>query len=115
MFILTESQKNAIKRTIGEAFLNILKQATIRIILQKSPDKRQEKEIDHVVKMLKTVNFLKKNSSLTYSDYRELAQLVTYEEYKKGEFIYEYGDEAQCFFFVLNGSVAEQIHNTDID
>lgn len=33
--LLTESKKNEIKRLIGEAVLNILKQITIKLILRK--------------------------------------------------------------------------------
>lgn len=82
MIILTESEKNEIKRRIGHAFLNILKQATIRIILQKDPMMRTEIEIDRVIKLLQSFDFFKNNKKLSYCDYRDLAQMMTYEEFE---------------------------------
>ena len=78
MLMITESEKNEIKRRIGLSFLNILKQATIRIILQKAPTKRTEVEIDRVIKLLQSFDFFKNNKKLTYSNYRDLAQMMTY-------------------------------------
>lgn len=91
MKILTESEKNEIKRRIGDAFLNILKQATIRIILQKDPNQRTETEIDRVIKLLQSFDFFKNNQKLTYCDYRDLAQMMTYEEFEKESCIYDIG------------------------
>ena len=78
LVILTESEKNEIKRRIGDAFLDILKQATIRIILQKDPRQRTETEIDRVIKLLQSFEFFKNNKKLSYCDYRDLAQMMTY-------------------------------------
>ena len=79
--ILTESERSAIKMRIGDALLTILKNATIRIILQKNPNKRTEVEIDRVIKLLKSFTFFKENKTLTYSNYRDLAQMMTYKEF----------------------------------
>lgn len=71
--LLTESEKNEIKRKIGRAMLNILKQATIRIILQKNPADRREDEIDRIIAMLKSIPYFKDDKNLSYPDYRDLA------------------------------------------
>ena len=46
--LLTESKKNEVKREIGEAILNILKQTTIKLILKKQSYQRTEKDIDRL-------------------------------------------------------------------
>lgn len=49
MNILTESQKNEIKRNIGNVFRKVLLQAEVKLILMKQPINRTEREIDRVV------------------------------------------------------------------
>ncbi len=46
---------------------------------------------------------------------RDLAQLLTFREYKAGEEIYKFGDEAENFFIVLNGVVKMTVKNPVID
>lgn len=53
MSILTESQKNNIKRQIGDVFNNELQCAQAKIILKKPLHKRTDKEIDRLVNFLK--------------------------------------------------------------
>ena len=76
-------------------FLNMLKQATIMIILQKDQIDRTEKEYDRVIALLKSIEFFQKNKQLSYSDYRELAQRITYVEFEKDKSIYKFGDIAE--------------------
>lgn len=101
--ILTESKKNEIKNQIGQAFLDILKKATIRIILQKESVKRTEEEIDRIIKLLKGFEFFQSNKKLSYCDYRDLAQMMTYKEYEPDSIIYDFDQSADNFFVVLNG------------
>ena len=110
MKVLTESERNKIKREIGDAFRKVLKQAEVKLILKKSPRLRAEPEIDKLVKFLDGYDYLKKKN-LTYSEMRELAQLVTFNEYQKDEEVYKFGDEPQNFYIVLNGSVSLQEKN----
>ena len=115
MLLLTESEKEAIKRRIGDAFLSILKKATIRIILQKDPTIRSEIEIDRVINLLKSFEFFQNNKKLSYVDYRDLAQMMTYQEFDPGSTIYDFSEVADKFYVLLNGQVIEEIKNPNID
>lgn len=95
--------------------LKILKQATIRIILQKDPTERSEREIERVIELLQGFEFFSKNKKLSYSEYRELALLMTYKEFSRDSFIYEQGQDAESFYVVLNGSVSEVEKNPKIE
>lgn len=64
MSILTESQKNEIKRNIGNVFRKVLLQAEVKLILVKQPINRTEREIDRVVFFLKTSQFLSRDKNL---------------------------------------------------
>lgn len=75
MSILTEAEKNKIKRDIGEVFWNELMHAEVKLILKKPSHKRTEKEIDRLVSFLKRFEYMK-NKNLTYGDYRELSQTI---------------------------------------
>lgn len=95
--------------------LNILKKATIRIILQKNPSSRTEREIERLIELLQSFEFFSQNKKLSYIEYRDLAQLLTYKEFKKDTFIYEQGQEVENFYVVLNGSVNQVEKNPKID
>ena len=113
--MLTLAEKQDIKRKIGAAFLLILKTATIRIILQKNPADRSEKDIDRLIHFLKEIDYFKNNKELTYGDYRELSQLFTYREYDTNCVIYSKGDIPRHFFILLNGRVSQIEKNEIID
>ena len=83
--------------------MDILVKATIRIILQKKPALRREDEIDRVIVFLKSLEFLSSNH-LTYADYRDLANSMKYQEFKKDEYVYRYGQQANHVFVVLKGA-----------
>lgn len=102
-YVITKEKFLEIKQLIGAAFLDILKKATIRIILQKEPFERRDDEIDRVIALLKTFEFLNKNKKLSYVYYRELAISMTYKEIQKGDFVYQIDHEADKVFVVLNG------------
>lgn len=90
MQILTESEINSIKRSIGTAFYNRLKLAQIQIILRKEPNMRREAEIDLLVEKLKTFSSLK-DKKLGYADYRHLSQVMTYKEMDADSLVYDTG------------------------
>lgn len=87
--------------------LLILKQATVRIILQKKPPLRTEKEIDYLIKYLQDIDFFKSNKDLSYGDFRDLTMMLHYREYDADTIIYSKGDVPDNFYIVLNGSVVE--------
>lgn len=74
MALLTESDINTIKRSIGDAFFKVLVQAEVKLILKRQPYQRTEIQIDRLVKFLKTYTFLTDKKKLSYSDFRDLAQ-----------------------------------------
>lgn len=83
--------------------------------MQKNPNHRSEVEVDRVIKLLKSFPFFKNNENLSYCDYRDLAQLMTYKEFSAGSTIYTFQDHADNFYVLLNGYVSEEIKNPYID
>ena len=84
-----ESKTNEYKRRIGQIFYNLLKQATVAIILKKQPLDRTESEIDELIQFLKNLKFITDRKELKYSALRELATGMTYKQYKNEEIIYQ--------------------------
>ena len=41
--------------------------------------------------LLKSFEFFKSNKKLSYCDYRDLAQMMTYMEYEAGTYVYDIG------------------------
>lgn len=78
MSLLTESEKNKIKRNVGDAFRKVLRQAEVKLILMKQPINRIEKEIDKLVEFLRMFPFLAKDKNLQYAEFRELAQSLIF-------------------------------------
>lgn len=115
MKLLTESEINRIKRNIGDAFRNVLQQAEVKLILKRPPYQRKEHDLDKLVSFLQGYDFLRDQKKLSYSDFRELAQSLTYKEYEKDTDVYKYGDVPEHFFIVLTGSVSHQVRNEVID
>lgn len=68
-----------------------------------------------MIALLKDIDFFNNNKQLTYSDYRELAQLMTYVEFEQDQFIYKSGDTAENFYVILNGQVDQKMKNPVID
>lgn len=106
MNLLTESEINKIKRNIGDAFRKILQQAEIKLILKRPSNHRTESDIDKVISFLQGYHFLANQKKLSYSDFRELAQSLTFKEFQPGEDVYKYGDVPEHFFIVLTGSAS---------
>ena len=104
--MLTEAEINKIKREIGDVFRRVLQQAEVKLILKKPPHMRKEEEFDKLVKFLMKYDYLTQQKNLQYSEMRELAQLLTYEEYEPGQQIYNYGEEPENFYMVLKGHVS---------
>ena len=75
------------------------------LILKKSPKQRSEDDLDHVIKMLQGLDFLRQNKNITYKDYRDLAMLMEYEEFQKDEPVYQIGETPEKFYVILSGSV----------
>lgn len=73
--------------------------------MQKEPSSRSEKEYDRVIALLQGIDFFKQNKQLSYSDYRELAQLMTYVEFDRDQFVYKSGDTPENFYVILNGQI----------
>lgn len=115
MKMLTESERNKIKREIGDAFRRVLVQSEVKLILKKQPRYRTEEEIDKLVKFLEGYDYLKREKSLNYSEMRELAQLLTFKEAQTNEEIYKFGDEPQNFYIVLRGTVSLKEKNDVIE
>ena len=55
------------------------------------------------------------NKNLSYGDYRELSQTITFKEYDANQIIYEHGDAPENFFILLKGSVNVIVRNEAID
>ena len=83
--------------------------------MQKPPTKRSEIEIDRIINLLKGFKFFQNNKKLSYCDYRDLAQMMTYKEYDKDAHIYDFDQVADSFYVVLNGQACELIQNPNID
>ena len=64
MSLLTQSQINEIKRSIGDLFRKLLQEAEVKLILIKSAGDRKEKEIDILVDFLKKTKFLSQEKKL---------------------------------------------------
>jgi len=64
MSLLTQSQINEIKRSIGDLFRKLLQEAEVKLILIKSAGDRKEKEIDILVDFLKKTKFLNQMKKL---------------------------------------------------
>ena len=78
MELLTEADKNTIKRNIGDAFRKILRLAELKIILRKKVRDRSERDFDKLVHFLEGFDYLKNQKQLGYIEMRELAQALTY-------------------------------------
>lgn len=106
--ILTESKRNEIKRMIGNAFMTILMQITIKIILRKQSYQRSEWEINTLVKLLKRQRIFKKFPKMADDDdFRELTKYLSYKEVRADEnkFVIEENDLVENYFIILRGRV----------
>lgn len=112
--LLTESKKNEIKRMIGSALLNILKQVTIRIILRKQLYQRTEEDVQRLVRLLKSQVVFKKFHKMGEDDYRELTKYITYHEVVRGEAVITEGEKVQSFYVVLRGRANAHQRNPQI-
>lgn len=74
--ILTESRKNEIKRIIGQAFLDILKQLTFQSILSRQPWHRTEEDNLRLVNELKRQSVFKKFYKLRNEDFFQMAKSI---------------------------------------
>lgn len=83
--MLTEAERNTIKRNIGDVFRKVLGLAEVKIILRKELHDRTEEDFDKLVRFLYKLDKFKNKKKYAYSEMRELAQILQYKEVKKGE------------------------------
>lgn len=105
MKLLTEAERNKIKREIGDAFRRVLKLAEVKIILRKEPGDRGWEDIDKLVEFLGKLDFFKNLKNFGYSQMRDLALTLKYKEINEGEQVYAYGDDPKNFYIVLDGAI----------
>lgn len=78
---------------------------------------RSEKEIDRLINFCKeNIQYFRNNKdTLTYADYRLVAQQLIYKEFEPNSVIYSKGDTPEHFYVVLNGKLAQVERNPAID
>lgn len=80
--------------------------ALIRVILTKEPKERSSQEIKQVQKHFKDNKFfakvLKERDEKTFYD---LCERLRLEEHQEGAVVFNYGDQGQLFYIVIDGLV----------
>ena len=109
--MLTESKQNEIKQRIGEVFYKLLYLSTIKQIICLQPYVRNDKQIEKVAAYLKGFPAFRQYPKLTNSDFRELAQCLTFKKFDNKEIVYNVGDRPENVYFVLKGNVSLKCQN----
>lgn len=112
--MLTDAEKNRIKRDIGNVFHQLLTLAEVKRAIRIPAYVRSEKDTARIVKLLKSQEIFK-DKQFSNQEFRELADNLTFREYQADEVIYSYDHQPKNFYMVLSGQVNIEIKNPDID
>lgn len=112
--LLTESRKNEIKRQIGQAFLDILKQLTIKKIIGRKISRRTDWETQQLISLIRGQDVFRKQRLLKENDMRQIAKSLTYLELNEGDHVWRYGDPAEYYYIVLRGKVSVEQPNEKV-
>lgn len=116
MQLLTDSEKNRIKRDIGNAFNTILFQVRVKQILRMPAVSRTDAQFDKVIQFLKQLDVFKDDlNDFDYQDWKELAQAMNIKACSDGQMIYDLHDSPKQFYIVLSGQVITKIKNPKIN
>lgn len=61
--------------------------------------------------MLRDIQFFKERGDVKESDFAEIGQCLTYEYFKKGSAVFEWGSVGDKFYIILQGIVGVQVPN----
>lgn len=93
--------------------LEHLKFVSYKVILEKPKLNRTSKEIRILINLLKKQSVLN-NHDLEDSDYKELANSLTFREFEANEEVYSYHDKPDEFYIIVNGTVSRHERNPNI-
>lgn len=65
--------------------------------------------------MLQKIKFFKNHEKLTPVDLKEIAIVITYQEFEPGSTVMQVGEVADSFYVILDGTVSVQIRNEIIE
>jgi CRP-like cAMP-binding protein len=74
-------------------------------ILYKAPEKRTEKEILIITKLICQLNIFKYKRCFTFEECMEVAKQMQYRRVEAGNYIFKQGEKADYFYIVLKGTV----------
>lgn len=109
--ILTESKINEIKRVVGSAFLNILKQTTFRKIIKRQTWHRSAEDNRRLVDELKRQEVFKKFWKLKDEDFLQMARQVTYQEIAENKELHREQEPVKNFYILLRGRMGFEERN----
>ncbi|CDW72769.1 UNKNOWN [Stylonychia lemnae] len=82
-------------------------------ILQKGQRTRNEKDLEHLVPLIKEIQFFKERD-IKDQDFVEIVSCLTYENFKMGDTVFEWGTNGDKFYIIIEGHVSVMIPHPDI-
>jgi signal-transduction protein with cAMP-binding, CBS, and nucleotidyltransferase domain len=84
----------------------------LRHILTKPIKRRSDEELsDALIPMMRDIQFFKERGDVKEADFAEIGQCLTYEYFKNGNSVFEWGSVGDKFYIILQGVVSVQVPN----
>lgn len=117
---LGDDRKDGLLKEIGavSSVVASFQRLRIKAILSKDPGKRTEGDIEVIVNLIKGIDFFRTQKMLSYSELRDLAQSLTFEEVPKDTSLILCGEKVtnqDKFYVILQGTVSVLIRNEIVD
>ena len=100
---------------IGQAFLDILKNITLKQIINKPSSRRNEWEKKQRVRLVMAQDAFKSQGLLNEQDIHQIAKSLVYREVYEGQNIWSYQDPQENIVFILRGEISIKERNEKID
>ena len=112
--LLMDSKSEEIKRLIGQAFLDILKQITFRRIIGMPFRYRSDEDNRKLFVILKKQQVFKQFYKLRDEDFVQLSRLVQYKEIQSNRILHSENEPMDKYYIVLRGKLTFYQRNPDI-
>ena len=111
---MTQETKELLKIEIIKNLKNALKNKVMKQVLMTDPEERTMQDLKILDPLIKETQFMQNRKEMTQTDFQELCRSLCYLELDEFENVFEYGENGDTFYIIIQGVVSIQLRNNSI-
>ena len=111
---MTQETKELLKIETIKNLKNALKNKVMKQVLITDPEERTMQDLKILDPLIKETQFMQNRKEMTQTDFQELCRSLCYLELDEFENVFEYGENGDTFYIIIQGVVSIQLRNNSI-